>query len=213
MIEIDHTALPPPEPARAILASHLLGIEEMQRKRFSGRGERISTECGEIDDYMLGGGCERGIVLGISAEAGEGRLVSCQFRPRSSSVWLFEAARMMLSFLRLTRSIAAFILLFQSQYHVSCFACSLKVPPSTYGEDRPSTSNLHGLKLFIVSLTSIGDFTPLPSHCSPFASFIPNRVLRKTFPTAQDKGNGNRHHRILPSLTSRQDPQVTSPSI
>jgi predicted ATP-dependent serine protease len=76
MIEIDHTALPPPEPARPILASHLLAIEEKQRKRFSSRGERIRTGCEEIDDYMLGGGFERGILVGISTDTGEGRLVS-----------------------------------------------------------------------------------------------------------------------------------------
>ena len=76
MIEIDHTAVPPPEPATPILASNLLALEEKQRERFSGRGEKIGTGCGEIDDYMLRGGFERGIVVGISTEAGEGRLVS-----------------------------------------------------------------------------------------------------------------------------------------
>ena len=83
MIEVDHTEVPPPEPARPILASNLLAIEKRQRKRFSGRGERIRTGCGEIDDCMLGGGFERGIVVGISAEAEEGRLVSCCFCPFS----------------------------------------------------------------------------------------------------------------------------------
>jgi hypothetical protein len=76
MTEIDHTALPPPEPATPILASQLLAIEEKQRTRFASRGETIRIGCGEIDDYMLGGGCERGVVVGISAEGGEGRLVS-----------------------------------------------------------------------------------------------------------------------------------------
>jgi len=82
MIELDHTALnspdpPPPEPAKPILASQLLELEKKQRKRFTGKGrdERISTGCREIDG-ILGGGCERGIVVGISAEGGEGRLVS-----------------------------------------------------------------------------------------------------------------------------------------
>lgn len=81
MVEIDHTALsnpdpPPPEPAKPILASQLLELEKIQRKRFTGHGrdERISTACSEIDE-ILGGGCERGIVVGISAEGGEGRLV------------------------------------------------------------------------------------------------------------------------------------------
>jgi predicted ATP-dependent serine protease len=82
MIRIDHTALnspepPPPEPAKPILASQLLELEKKQRKRFTeqGRDERISTGCSEVDE-ILGGGCERGIVVGISAEGGEGRLVS-----------------------------------------------------------------------------------------------------------------------------------------
>ncbi len=81
MVEIDHAALndpdpPPPEPAKPILASQLLELEKKHRKRFTerGRGERISTGCGEIDE-ILGGGLERGIVVGISAEGGEGRLV------------------------------------------------------------------------------------------------------------------------------------------
>lgn len=81
MIEIDHTALenpdpPPPEPAKPILASQLLQLERKQRKRFTKQGgdERISTGCGEIDE-ILGGGCERGIVVGISAEGAEGQLV------------------------------------------------------------------------------------------------------------------------------------------
>ena len=59
-----------------ILASDLLAIEEKQRKKFSARGDRIRTGCGEIDDYILGEGCERGIVVGISAEARESRMVS-----------------------------------------------------------------------------------------------------------------------------------------
>lgn len=85
MIEIDHEALnnpdpPPPEPARPILASQLLELEQKQRKRFSEQGkERISTGCGEVDE-ILGGGCERGIVVGISAEGGEGRLVGDFFK-------------------------------------------------------------------------------------------------------------------------------------
>lgn len=81
MIEIDHDALKnqdpsPPEPAKPILASQLLELEKKHRKRFTeqGRDERISTECGEIDE-ILGGGFERGILVGISAEGGEGRLV------------------------------------------------------------------------------------------------------------------------------------------
>ena len=82
MYEIDHAALnnpdpPPPEPAKPILASHILELEKKQRARFSTNGgdERVSTGCSEIDQ-VLGFGCERGIVVGISAEGGEGRLVS-----------------------------------------------------------------------------------------------------------------------------------------
>jgi predicted ATP-dependent serine protease len=81
MIEMDHAALnnpdpPPPEPAKPILASQLLELEKKHRKRFTeqGREERISTGCGEIDE-ILGGGLERGILVGISAEGSEGRLV------------------------------------------------------------------------------------------------------------------------------------------
>jgi hypothetical protein len=84
MFEIDHTALlnpdqPPPEPAKPILASQLLELEKKQRRRFTkqGKDERISTGCGEIDE-VLGGGCERGIVVGISAEGVEGLFV-CAF--------------------------------------------------------------------------------------------------------------------------------------
>ncbi|KAG0651375.1 hypothetical protein D0Z07_1636 [Hyphodiscus hymeniophilus] len=76
MIEIDHTAVPLPEPATPVLASYLLNIEEKQRTRFSARGDKIRSGCNEIDDHMLGGGFERGILVGISAEAGEGRLIS-----------------------------------------------------------------------------------------------------------------------------------------
>jgi len=85
MSEIDHTALlntdpPPPEPAKPILASQLLELEKKQRRRFTkqGKDERISTGCGEIDE-VLGGGCERGIVVGISAEGVEGLLVRAFF--------------------------------------------------------------------------------------------------------------------------------------
>jgi hypothetical protein len=64
-------------PARPILASNLLELEEMQIRRFAGKGERISTACAAVDESVLGeGGIERGIVLGISAEGLEGRLVS-----------------------------------------------------------------------------------------------------------------------------------------
>lgn len=75
MAGIDHTAAPVPEPAKPILAVHLLEIEEKQRKRFSERGNRIKTGCTEIDGYVLGGGFERGITVGISGDGSDGRLV------------------------------------------------------------------------------------------------------------------------------------------
>lgn len=66
-----------PDPAQPILASSLLDLEERQRTRFAGSGERISTACGAVDEFVLGGaGLERGVVLGISGEVPEGRLVS-----------------------------------------------------------------------------------------------------------------------------------------
>lgn len=74
MTETDDAAAP--EPARPILASHLLAVEEKQRARFASRGERVRTMCAEIDEYVLGGGLERGVVVGLSAEGDEGRLVS-----------------------------------------------------------------------------------------------------------------------------------------
>jgi hypothetical protein len=81
MVEIYHAALvsppPEPEPARPILASQLLDLEEKQRRRFCENGSkgRVKTGSGEIDE-VLGGGFERGIVVGLSAEGNEGRLVS-----------------------------------------------------------------------------------------------------------------------------------------
>jgi predicted ATP-dependent serine protease len=84
MIEIDHTTRnnsdqPALEPAKPILANQLLELEKKQRKRFTenGRNERISTGCSEIDE-VIGGGFERGTMVGMSAEGGEGRLV-CGF--------------------------------------------------------------------------------------------------------------------------------------
>lgn len=81
MIEVNHNSEPEPEAAKPILASHLLDIEEKQRKRFAEFGEYICTGCAEIDGYVLRGGLERGIVVGISGEGKEGRLVSwtCYF--------------------------------------------------------------------------------------------------------------------------------------
>jgi hypothetical protein len=74
MDEMDEAA---PEPAAPILASSLLDLEIKQRRRFAAQGERISTGCREVDEVVLGGdGLERGIVVGVSAEGGQGRLVS-----------------------------------------------------------------------------------------------------------------------------------------
>jgi len=89
MIEIDHTTLPDPGPAIPVLASHLLAIDEKQRARFGTRGERIKTGCTELDDYILGGGgFDRGIVLGLSGEGDEGRLV-CLKTSQSHGFWLW----------------------------------------------------------------------------------------------------------------------------
>ena len=97
MYEIDHAALnssdpPPLEPAKPILASHLLELEKKQRRKFSPNGvdERISTECAEIDE-VLGCGCERGIVVGISADGGEGRLVCAFFTSAEAAMKLGAA--------------------------------------------------------------------------------------------------------------------------
>jgi len=78
MIEIDPTIAPEPKPATPILASQLLELEEKQRTRFTrdGKSERLGTACAEIDELLGGEGVERGIVVGISADGGEGRLVS-----------------------------------------------------------------------------------------------------------------------------------------
>lgn len=80
MIEIDHSLLNAteslPEPARPVLATHLLELEEKQRRRFAhGNDHRVRTECTEVDE-LLGGGLERGILVGISAEGNERRLIS-----------------------------------------------------------------------------------------------------------------------------------------
>lgn len=81
MIEIDHalqTARSEPEPAKPILASQLLELEVKQRTRFTcdRKPERLSTACTEIDELLGGNGIERGVVVGISGEGGDGRLVS-----------------------------------------------------------------------------------------------------------------------------------------
>ena len=68
----------PPLPAKPILASHLFDLEVQRRQRFTrdGKPERLSSGCAEMDALLGGGGVERGVVLGISAGGGDGRLVS-----------------------------------------------------------------------------------------------------------------------------------------
>ncbi|RDW92568.1 hypothetical protein BP5796_01962 [Coleophoma crateriformis] len=69
-------AEPAPEPATALAADKLLELERAQRRRFSkrGDGEELKARTGlkELDDYVLGGGVDRGVVLGISAGSGSG---------------------------------------------------------------------------------------------------------------------------------------------
>ncbi|RDW80183.1 hypothetical protein BP6252_04821 [Coleophoma cylindrospora] len=69
-------AEPAPEPATAITADKLLELERAQRRRFlkRGDGEELKARTGlkELDDYVLGGGVDRGVVLGISAGSGSG---------------------------------------------------------------------------------------------------------------------------------------------
>jgi hypothetical protein len=67
-----------PQPAKPILASHLLQLEQQRRKNFTSNGgpERLSCRCAEIDALLGGEGIERGVVVGISAEGDDGRLVS-----------------------------------------------------------------------------------------------------------------------------------------
>lgn len=79
MPEIDHSQIDAeaaPEPAKAITADRLLELERAQRRRFlvseDDAGMRIRVGHEELDDYVLGGGVERGVVLGISAGSGSG---------------------------------------------------------------------------------------------------------------------------------------------
>lgn len=76
MTSIDQTKELKQEPARPILASHLLDLEEKQRKLFINDGRRLRTACADVDELFGGDGVERGIVLGISGEGEDGRLVS-----------------------------------------------------------------------------------------------------------------------------------------
>ena len=70
-----------PQPAKPILASHLLELEELRRKKFTSNGRplRLSSGCAEIDSLLGGEGIERGIVVGISSDGDDGRLVSLPF--------------------------------------------------------------------------------------------------------------------------------------
>jgi hypothetical protein len=79
MVEIVH----PPEPVRPALpirASRLLELEERRREIFTTKGpDRLTTGCVPLDDHVLRGGFERGIVVGISQmdenSGGDGQLV------------------------------------------------------------------------------------------------------------------------------------------
>jgi len=73
MPEIDHAA---PEPALPVLGSVLLQNELNSKQLFANIGETISTGCVEIDDHVLSGGLDRGIVVGVNGEDNAGRLVS-----------------------------------------------------------------------------------------------------------------------------------------
>ncbi|KAI1343617.1 hypothetical protein F5Y15DRAFT_370571 [Xylariaceae sp. FL0016] len=59
--------LAPPEPANG---ATLFGLEVERRRRLARRG-RLRVGCGEVDERALGGGFERGVVVGVSAEAEE----------------------------------------------------------------------------------------------------------------------------------------------
>jgi len=61
-----HPSQPVVGPALPILASALLDAEERKRGKFGGR---IKTRC-ELDD-VLGGGFERGSVVGMSQSEGQ----------------------------------------------------------------------------------------------------------------------------------------------
>lgn len=67
-----------PQPAKPILASHLLQLEQQRRKKFTSNGEpeRLSSGCADVDALLGAEGIERGVVVGISAEGDDGRLVS-----------------------------------------------------------------------------------------------------------------------------------------
>lgn len=72
-------SLSPPTPAKPILASTLLeNLLRQHRRHNHSNGNRVRSSFGELDDYVLQGGVERGVVVGVSGDEtdGVGRLVS-----------------------------------------------------------------------------------------------------------------------------------------
>lgn len=67
MVEIVHPAVTVPQPALPILASALLDAHERKRQIFVAEsGEKIKTGYADLDEHVLQGGFERGVVVGIS---------------------------------------------------------------------------------------------------------------------------------------------------
>ncbi|KAI9730468.1 MAG: hypothetical protein M1818_008163 [Claussenomyces sp. TS43310] len=71
---------PAPTPAAPLLASTLFSdmVRQKRRRRCVPGLDRLRTGCAQIDEDVLGGGLERGIVCGVSAgmEQGAGRLLT-----------------------------------------------------------------------------------------------------------------------------------------
>ena len=63
---------PHPRPAQPILASALLESALRQRSDGNGRVKKIRSGVDELDEYVLLGGVERGVVMGLSAGLGVG---------------------------------------------------------------------------------------------------------------------------------------------
>jgi hypothetical protein len=84
----ESTRAPPPPPSQSgshlpieppLPASLLLDQDLARKEALAGKGNLL-TGCGELDDYVLLGGFERGSVVGVSAEEEEvGMLVSFVF--------------------------------------------------------------------------------------------------------------------------------------
>lgn len=99
-------AAPPdahPEPALPMLGSHLLALEQTQRRRFADHGCRISSGSQAVDKAVFGGeGLERGVVLGISAKDLEGRLVSGVCLHHLATFYLLQISHMKFRSLQIT---------------------------------------------------------------------------------------------------------------